>query len=488
MYAFSHKDYIDRNYQYAARIPLRYALRDAFGIKDVIEDTKATLHGEGMDYREFEPAEGKMHQGSGRDRRIAAGLRYARGGQQKYWLPMPDTETTVEAGAKRGGGSLGAVDRARNRATGDEDEAYAPLFEDQARAAIRDEVDSDSDDPADGYNLVFSDPTESDDELYQFSRGYLFGDYNYPCIDVSGEAARHAMWEEEERVLRDQRAAYFSPTLNPNIKLPGKSNGFASSQRGYGATDSGVNGGLGKGKRADRNFMDLDSQFDTRGNLIDFDTERMPDLEVGGVRMKWSRKGNLVPENQRIPGSSNSGSAKGSPRQTGSPISRPSVVARHSSNSGSRSATTSPRVAKRMLPHDAVDLVVEDSKAEEDHLIRERMKGEPAIHAQAGESRALRKVYRRGYKAEDEEGEEADVEVNEERGLVGASDSEEEEPKKVNVKIAKGSGDEGEDTRQFGEPESVEVTDVTVARVATPPPHVRADYSRYTYDDENPWA
>ena len=58
MYAFSHTDYIDRNVMYAARMPMYYAFRDAFGLKDVIEDARATLRGEGMDYREFEPAEG----------------------------------------------------------------------------------------------------------------------------------------------------------------------------------------------------------------------------------------------------------------------------------------------------------------------------------------------------------------------------------------------------------------------------------------------
>ena len=72
MYAFSHTDYIDHDLMYAARMPMYYAVRDAFGFKDVVEDAKATLRGEGMDYREFEPAEGFIHQGTGRDRRIKA--------------------------------------------------------------------------------------------------------------------------------------------------------------------------------------------------------------------------------------------------------------------------------------------------------------------------------------------------------------------------------------------------------------------------------
>jgi hypothetical protein len=84
-YAFSYHDFIDTNHSFVARMPMYYAFRDAFGAKDVVEDSKATLRGEGMDYREFEPAEGLMHQGVGLENRIRAGLRYSRGGRKKYW-------------------------------------------------------------------------------------------------------------------------------------------------------------------------------------------------------------------------------------------------------------------------------------------------------------------------------------------------------------------------------------------------------------------
>ena len=70
-----------------------HTLRNAFGFKDVVEDVKVTLRGEGMDYREFEPSEGQIHHGAGRDRRIRAGLRYSQGGKRKYWLPQPTTST-----------------------------------------------------------------------------------------------------------------------------------------------------------------------------------------------------------------------------------------------------------------------------------------------------------------------------------------------------------------------------------------------------------
>ncbi|KIY50468.1 DUF300-domain-containing protein, partial [Fistulina hepatica ATCC 64428] len=144
LYAFSYTDFVDPFKTYAARMPMWYAARDAFGFKDVVEDFKATLRGEGMDYREFEPSEGHIHQGVGRYNRIRAGLRYSKGGKKKYWLPRTGRQ-----------GEL----------------AHAPLLAD-----------------ADGlYELAFPDIDNDpeDDQLYAYAKKYLFGDYNYPCVDVS---------------------------------------------------------------------------------------------------------------------------------------------------------------------------------------------------------------------------------------------------------------------------------------------------------------
>ncbi|KAF8584333.1 DUF300-domain-containing protein [Ramaria rubella] len=494
MFAFSHTDYIDRDLQYAARMPLRYAFRDAFGLKDVIEDSRATLRGEGMDYRAFEPAEGKMHQGSGRDRRIRAGLRYAQGGKQKYWLPMPDQDTAVESGAKGGG-----LDRARNRATGDDEEAYAPLFESQARDAVRiapdlrSEMDSDDGWDSDGFSLTYSDPHTSDDELYEHSRSYLFGDYNYPCIDVSGETARRDMWDEEERILRDQRAAYFSPKLNPQGRIlvnEGKNYGATSSKRPSalrGCPDT-MAGSKGKDvahrRHSSTEEEPLDEEQIRGATVIDMESDRIPDIEVGGVKMKWSKHGDLIPKHQVRRGTSSEASHSPS-----SPSAGPSSPTQRRRKGRSLSPRLSPRGTQTVLPPDAVDLVVEDSKAGTEKIARDRRKGEPAVHGQAGDARALRKVYRRGYKAEGEEGEEADVEVSEELGPADeeeARDRDDEQPRKTHVKVIKEDDTEPEEGgRLLGDPETVEVTDMTVARAATPPLHARADW--YMTEDDNPW-
>lgn len=183
--AFSHRDYIDNKLAYVGRMPMRHAFRDAFGFKDVFEDARATLDGQGMDYREFEPSEGHMHQGLGRERRIRAGLRYSRGGQGKYWLPKVSNPNPIERTF--------------------EDNVYAPLLvEPVHQASIT------TDEEPFTFDLAFGSLDSEDEELFTSSRQYLFGDYNYPCIDASSEAARVEMWNEEERILSNERSAWFA--------------------------------------------------------------------------------------------------------------------------------------------------------------------------------------------------------------------------------------------------------------------------------------
>ncbi|CAO1621747.1 unnamed protein product [Sympodiomycopsis kandeliae] len=87
MYAFSSKDYIDSWATNQARLPILYALRDALGGRDVLQDIKGTMRGTGYGYAKFEPARGAVHQGLARSRRLQAGLRYTQGGKGKYFLP-----------------------------------------------------------------------------------------------------------------------------------------------------------------------------------------------------------------------------------------------------------------------------------------------------------------------------------------------------------------------------------------------------------------
>lgn len=89
-YAFSWHDYADNTVS-SARLSVKYAMRDAFGIVDLIEDSKETFRGDKYSYRVFDST-GKImaHEDSNsRFARLKDGMRYKRGGEAKYWIPKP---------------------------------------------------------------------------------------------------------------------------------------------------------------------------------------------------------------------------------------------------------------------------------------------------------------------------------------------------------------------------------------------------------------
>jgi hypothetical protein len=441
-FAFSHRDYIDKDSTYSARMPMYYAVRDAFGLLDVIVDSRATLEGGGVSYKTAEPVEGGMHQGSGRDRRIRAGLRYAKGGQKKYWLPMPDDT----------GSSKGPFRAAGKRISNNQ--GYAPLLDGQADDVVHDDSDSDNDyddDPGkdDFLTLDFDSPEGQEDMMYEESRKLVFGDYNYPNIDTSREDAKRKMWEDEERILRDQRAAAFIPER--------VAAGLAARGGRYGAV--GISGGGLDPSKGKATASSPTARGDT---IIDLQQDEPPaELRVGGVKMKYTKTGRVDPSSSRP----SSTSPRASPTsRTASP--RPKPDHRRSSN----------------LPADAVDLVVEDKKAAESEMIRERRQGEPAIR-QSG----MRKVYRQDYKLDDGK----DVEVLQERdeGIENPARGDRPEVEETRVKVRSPGADEHEtaDARLVGEESEIRIT-----RATTPPPHARVEVEHYqspVYNgDDNPWA
>lgn len=89
-YAFSWHDYADETIS-AARMPVKYALRDAFGPLDLIQDTKEVFGGERYEYRYFDARDNVLahEESASRAARMAEGMRYERGGKGKYWIPKP---------------------------------------------------------------------------------------------------------------------------------------------------------------------------------------------------------------------------------------------------------------------------------------------------------------------------------------------------------------------------------------------------------------
>lgn len=90
-YAFSWHDFADNRIS-SARMPVWYAVRDAFGIVDLIQDSKETFTGDKYGYRLFDSGDKIMAHEASRSRlaRLKDGMRYERGGKAKYWIPRPD--------------------------------------------------------------------------------------------------------------------------------------------------------------------------------------------------------------------------------------------------------------------------------------------------------------------------------------------------------------------------------------------------------------
>lgn len=158
-YAFSWHDYADVTIS-AARMPVKYALRDAFGIRDLIEDTKETFGGKKYEYRAFDTGDNVMahEESDSRVARMMEGMRYERGGKGKYWIPKPG-----EANSRTPllGGSSGPI-RSNTR---------SPT---KGNGTLDDERGSD-----DVEKLVID---AEDERLFASARVLEFGDWNVSCV------------------------------------------------------------------------------------------------------------------------------------------------------------------------------------------------------------------------------------------------------------------------------------------------------------------
>ena len=157
-YAFSWKDYADVTIS-AARMPVKYALRDAFGPRDLIEDTKETFGGKHYEYRVFDTGDNVLaHEQSGsRTARMMEGMRYEKGGKGKYWIPKPGEINSRTPLLSAGPGSSQAASMASPKArTG---------IDDRGESAEPDEAILDAE----------------DERLFTTAKALEFGDWNV-CI------------------------------------------------------------------------------------------------------------------------------------------------------------------------------------------------------------------------------------------------------------------------------------------------------------------
>ncbi|KAF3482992.1 uncharacterized protein GIQ15_02316 [Arthroderma uncinatum] len=170
-YAFSWHDYADSSIS-SARMPVKYAIRDAFGVKDLIEDTKETFRGEKYQYRFFDSETNVIAHEESRSRmaRVMDGMRYERGGKAKYWIPKPK-----------------------------EVNSRTPLL-DPGSSSSRRESQASSSRTRDECNRTYDieEPTlNEDDELcFTNARKLEFGDWNYPVI-TTNEVYREQVWQRQ---------------------------------------------------------------------------------------------------------------------------------------------------------------------------------------------------------------------------------------------------------------------------------------------------
>ncbi|KAF9273825.1 hypothetical protein BGZ68_001173, partial [Mortierella alpina] len=199
-YAFSHRDYVENDIQ-SARLPVYYAVRDACGIQDVIQDSLETLKGTRFTYRTFEPSEGVATVGMSRSGRIMAGLRYSAGGTSKYWLPEA---TDANEALLSPGVEPNQADYFRNQRRQQQQQ------QEQRQTRERQLHGSGAERPP---SLYFADVGEEDEdgveELYDSSKQMEFGDYNFPAIDVHdptkarGQSTKSLRKDKKKR--RDRR-------------------------------------------------------------------------------------------------------------------------------------------------------------------------------------------------------------------------------------------------------------------------------------------
>ncbi|KAF2010414.1 DUF300-domain-containing protein [Aaosphaeria arxii CBS 175.79] len=190
-YAFSWHDYADQTIS-AARMPVKYALRDAFGPQDLIQDTKDTFGGKHYEYRYFDAHDNVLahEESSSRAARMREGMRYERGGKGKYWIPKPGQHEQEPLLSKVSSG------RARTMSPG----AHRAL--DTSKYGAIDEEDEPQLNP-------------DDERLFDSARALEFGDWNYPVI----EAHRASL---EDRLYRNPNI--ITASTNRNLLQPTKEN------------------------------------------------------------------------------------------------------------------------------------------------------------------------------------------------------------------------------------------------------------------------
>ncbi|PSN71262.1 DUF300-domain-containing protein [Corynespora cassiicola Philippines] len=188
-YAFSWHDYADETIS-AARLPVKYALRDAFGPLDLIQDTKDTFAGKHYEYRYFDARDNVLahEESSSRTARMREGMRYERGGKGKYWIPKPGQSEHEPLLSKVSSGS-----RARTMSPG----AHRAL--DSSRYGATEEDEEPILNP-------------EDEKLFDSARALEFGDWNYPVIEAHRATREDRLYNNPPIITASTNRNLYQPT------------------------------------------------------------------------------------------------------------------------------------------------------------------------------------------------------------------------------------------------------------------------------------
>lgn len=366
-YAFSPKDYIDPFSRYQSRLPVIYALRDAIGMYDVISDSLTTIRGTGYGYQTFEPSEGVMHQGLGRDRRVRAGLRYTQGGKAKYWLPLRGTpEASREGMWARHQGPAQQIRRWLDKKRM-EREGYAPLLSEEIREAVHDDPDLESgsaishdrqQDPLGVYQTAAPDGDSGKRQSDGSEPSTLFGKARQWASDHAQASIDYLDQAGDVNYDFDDTASLGFSDVESNSeqeRLYEKSRALAHGDYAFPAVD--VQEEEARRKRWEEDESMLQRYRAQKGQR--------------------ARVGRALGRKEDPSESSPSDQADGRPKGN------------NDVPKGSNSATSAPTEANA---HGVVDLLVEDSQAEERERLRERRRGDPALRA-GGRTRVFRRQW-----------------------------------------------------------------------------------------------
>jgi hypothetical protein len=190
-YAFSWHDYADDTIS-AARLPVKYALRDAFGPLDLIQDTKDVFAGKNYEYRYFDARDNVLahEESASRAARMAEGMRYERGGKGKYWIPKPGQSEHEPLLSKVTSSRARAMSPGPHRALEGTGAKYGTNEDD------------------------FEDPTlnPEDERLFDNARALEFGDWNYPVIEAHRASREDRLYGQPSVITAATNRNLLQPT------------------------------------------------------------------------------------------------------------------------------------------------------------------------------------------------------------------------------------------------------------------------------------